>query len=47
MLLQNMIICGINGNIMKINPFVLPYACLQHIKLKDQVTNILKYYIKA
>ena len=32
MLLQNMMIYDIYGNAIKVNPFILPYTCLQHIK---------------
>ena len=30
-LLQN-IIFGINDNAIEVNPFIIPYTCLQHIK---------------
>ena len=32
MLLQILMIYGINGNAFKVNPLILLYTCLQHIK---------------
>ena len=42
MLLQNMMIYGINDNAIKVNPFILPYIGLQYIKFENQFTKIFK-----
>ena len=42
MLLQNMMIYGINDNAIKVNPFILPYIDLQYIKFENQFTKIFK-----
>ena len=40
MLLQILMMYGINGNAFKVNPLILFYRCLQHIKFQDEVTKI-------
>ena len=37
-------IYGTNGNAFKVNPFILLYTCLQHIKFQDQVIKIFNKF---